>query len=69
MVTVILPATNHKPSWVEILVDGSYAGRIWAHSAEVTVKDTFKMFQVRLCGELGSSDAFIWADAIQQAKE
>jgi hypothetical protein len=67
MITVILPA-NHKPDWVGIKVDGSCVGLVWAHIAEAKFHDSLNRFQVRLCGESGVSDAFIWADAISYAE-
>jgi len=68
MITVILPATNHKPDWVELHVDGQYVGRLWAHSVEAKVENQVRQFQVTVRGELGLN-AFIWADTIQQAEQ
>jgi hypothetical protein len=69
MITAVLPATNEKPSWVEIRVDGQHTGRVWAHSVLVTVENALRQFHIQICGETGVTDAFLWADTIEKAKE
>ena len=69
MVTAILPATNHKPNWVELRVDDQHVARIWAHSVEVRVDTAVTQFQVTLLDANGVTDAFVWADTIVKAKE
>jgi hypothetical protein len=68
MIKVILPATNHKPHWVELTVDGHHAGRIWAHSTRVDLNTALGQFHVIICGEDGVSEAYLWADAIEKAE-
>jgi hypothetical protein len=69
MITAILPATNHKPNWLELQVDGAYTARIWAHAVEVKLEEAVHQFMVTISGENGITEAFLWADAILQAKE
>ena len=67
MLTVILPATNHKAQWVEIQVDGHHAGRIWAHSVEVFLENAVRQFMVSI--QTDHVVHYLWADRIQQASD
>jgi hypothetical protein len=69
MITAILPATNHKPDWVELQVDGAHTARIWAHEVEVKLEKTVHQFMLTIVGANGITDAFVWVDIIQPAKE
>jgi len=69
MITAILPATNHKPDWVELQVDGTHTARIWAHAVEVKLEEAVHQFMVTISGANDITEAFLWADTIQQSKE
>ena len=69
MIKVILPATNHKPNWVEIFVDDQYTGRVWAHSVEVNVEKAVAQFHVVIDNADDLTQCFLWADAIEKATE
>jgi len=66
MITAILPATNHKPDWVELKVDGVHAGRIWSHAVEITLEKAVHQFMLTISGENDVTEAFVWVDAVQQ---
>jgi hypothetical protein len=69
MVTAILPATNHKPNWVELQVDGSHMARIWAHAVEVKLEEAVHQFMLTIVGPNDITEAFLWVDTILQATE
>ncbi len=69
MITAILPATNHKPDWVELQLDGVHMARIWSHAVEVKLEKAARQFMVTISGEKDVIDAFLWVDAVQPAPE
>jgi hypothetical protein len=69
MITAILPATNHKPDWVELRVDGAHTANIWAHDVEVNLNKTVHRFMLAIHDANGAPDAFLWVDAIQPRQE
>jgi len=65
MLSVRLPETNHKPSFVELLDDGHYIGRIWAHDVEVSLNPQTNRFMLRINGPDGSLLGYLWPETIQ----
>jgi hypothetical protein len=69
MIKVLLPATNHKPQWVELFVDDHYTGRVWAHSIEVSADQAVHQFHVVINNADDLTQCYLWADTIEKAKE
>jgi hypothetical protein len=69
MITAVLPATNHKPNWIELEIDGVHIGRIWAHAVEVKLENAVHQFMLTVSGQNDVIEAFLWADVIRQPKE
>ncbi len=69
MITAILPATNHKPDWVELQLDGVHMARIWSHAVEAKLQNALHQFMLTVSGENGAIEAFLWVDAVQQPPE
>ncbi len=69
MLKAILPATNHKPDWVELQLDGVHMARIWSHAVELTLQNTLRQFMLTISGENDVIEAFFWVDAVQPAPE
>jgi len=69
MITAILPATDHKPDWVELQLDGVHMARIWSHAVEVKLEKAVRQFMVTISGENDVTDAFLWVDAIQKPEK
>ena len=66
MVTVILPATNHKPAWIDIDLDGVHMGRVWGEVDSVDMKKCLRQFMVTVSLD-GATQAFLWADRVQSS--
>jgi len=69
MITAVVPATNHKPDWVELKLDGAHMARIWAHQLEVKLETGVHQLMLIIAGANGVTDAFVWVDAVQARQE
>jgi hypothetical protein len=68
MIKAILPLPN-QPQCVVLEVDDAYTARFWAHHFEVQMDNAVHQFQIWLQNELDLTLGFIWADAMEKAKE
>ncbi len=66
MIKLILPATNHKPNWVDIRVNDAHMGRVWGQVDNVHLDKAIGQFMVAVSND-GTTQAYLWADTIEKA--
>jgi len=68
MITLVLPATNHKPTWIEIRADGQHIGKVWGQVDDLTMEKGVGQFMVAVTDD-GRTQAYIWADQITKTDQ